>query len=579
MKSNYRKSILFLFSLLLIITACKKDNVIPDNINNPDTSSNPLYSGNSISTSIGGVVTDQSGNPVSNAQVSVGNKTGYTNQDGIFNIINVSVDEKRAYVKITKSGYFLGSRSFKPSPNYPNYVRIELISKTSAGTINNSSGGTITTNGGAQIIFQAGDVSLANGNSYAGTVTVYASYLDPIASNIGEIMPGDLTAVDASNSTVVLETYGMIVVELVGSNGEALNVAPGKTVQIKMPVAAQQSASAPTSIPLWYFNEAQGNWVEEGQATLQGGFYNGEVSHFSFWNCDAPFPIIDFHCRLVCNGVPLINTEVLIELPSGTSNSGFTNGNGEVNGGIPQNTMITLKVRDECDDIIYTQNILTGSNNIDLGNISICNSINQSVISGNIVDCNGNGISNGMLTIDIGGGNTTQIFTNQNGAFNTIINVCSATSIEVTAYNFNNNQQGATLSVQTGTVINLGNLNTCNQIDEHIYFTIGTNDYAIVETGQNEVSSNYAADSTQIFGNLNPDYISISLINPILGNGTCQVNSVNNTQIVWPSFIDVNITNLGTTQGSYIEGTISGTIQVVGGSLETISGSFRTKNE
>src|SRR5690606_8077263 len=151
-----------------------------------------------------------------------------------FKISNVTVDADRAYVKIKKSGYFLGSRSFKPTASTINYVRIELLQKTVAGTINNSTGGTVNIAGGASLIFEAGDISLENGGAYSGNITVQAVYLDPMDANLGRIMPGDLLALDNSNNPVALLTYGMIAVELVGSNGEKLNVAQGKTVEIKM---------------------------------------------------------------------------------------------------------------------------------------------------------------------------------------------------------------------------------------------------------------------------------------------------------------------------------------------------------
>ena len=571
---------ILIFCLCFLLVGCKKDDITPIDIpNNPDTSSNPLYSGNTVTTSIGGLVTNQSGVPVSNALVTVGNKTGFTNDDGIFNFTNVSVDENRAYVKINKSGYFLGSRSFKPNASYNNYVRIELISKSVTGTFDNSSGGTININGGAELTFQAGDLSLSNGTIYMGDVTVYATYLDPMAPNIGKIMPGDLIAVDNSNDAVALETYGMIVVELVGSSGEPLNVAQGKTVEIRMPVAAQQMASAPSLIPLWYFNEEQGNWVEEGQATLQGSNYIGQVSHFSFWNCDAPFPLIDFHCRIVCDGVPMSNTMVSLTTADGGQNYGVTDANGEVNGGIPMNTSLTLDVIDECESIVYTQSIPASSSNIDLGNISACNSGNQVAISGTVIDCEGEVVTNGLLRITFG---TTfiNIFTNQNGDFNTVLNTCSFATIDITTFDLDNATQSNVMTVQTDSPVNLGEIIACNQIEEFITYTIDGTSYSVLDLGQNEVMSSYHIDSTIIDGSNWPDYIRLKLSNPSIGSNSCQLRWVNGLNIEYPSIINLNYTELGTSSGTYMEGTFSGVFNEIGGSpSHTISGSFRTKNE
>jgi len=579
MTNKLKQFFTFLFCTMLILSACKKDDIQP--LEPPtDTSSNPLYAGNSITTTIGGIVLDYNGTPVSNALITVGDKTGYTNLAGTFNFTNVTVDKKRAYVKIQKVGYFLGSRSFKPSATYNNYVRIQLLTKTNEGNFNNSTGGTINVNGGAKLTFEAGDVSLEDGSAYSGTVTVYASYLDPTASNLGNIMPGDLSALNSSNQIVTLESFGMIAVELMGANGEKLNVANGQTVKIIMPVKAQQAGSAPSTIPLWYFDEAQGNWKEEGQATLQSGEYIGYVSHFSFWNYDYPFPSINFKARFVCSGVPLVNSTVKLTMPSGSSSIGITNGNGEVNGLIPQGVTLLMEVIDECGTVILSQNVPASSTDIDLGNVNTCSSGNQATISGTIVDCGGNPISNGMVRIPLVGNNVIYLYTDPSGSFNSVINICSLSTINVTVYDLDNSTQSATMPIPTGSTINLGTINTCNQIDEYIKYTIDGTQYDIIELGQDEVSSYYYPDTTGITGYHNPDNINLKIGNAVLGNNSCSIYGVNQYQIQFPATINMNITTLGTVPGAYIEGTFNGTFtEAGGGSIHTISGSFRSKNK
>ena len=49
---------------------------------------------------------------------------------------------------------------------------------------------------------------------------------------------------------------------------------------------------------VWGFLERMG--VEEGFATKTGSNYVGEVSHFSWWNCDVPINLVDF-CLTVVN--------------------------------------------------------------------------------------------------------------------------------------------------------------------------------------------------------------------------------------------------------------------------------------
>lgn len=580
MSNKLKHSLTLLFFLVIAISSCKKEEITPlDSINNTDTSLNPLYSNSSITTTIGGIITDYNGSPVSNALVTVGNKSGYTNLAGTFNITNVTVNEARAYIKVKKSGYFLGSRSFKPSSTHNNYVRIELITKSLTGTFNNNNGGTVNINGGAKLIFDAEDVSLEDGNAYTGTVKVYASYLDPTDSNLGNFMPGDLSGLNASNQAVILESFGMIVVELIGANEEKLNVANGKTVKIVLPLKAQQASNATSTIPLWYFDEAQGNWKEEGTAMLQSGEYIGFVSHFSYWNVDAPFPLIDFRCRLVCSGAPLVNCTVKLTMPSGTSRTETTDGNGEVNGSIPQGVALSMEVIDECGNVILTQNIPASSNDVDLGNLNACGTGNQAIISGTIVDCSGNPITNGMVRIPLVGGNVVYLFTNSSGYFNSVINTCSLTNINVIVFDLDNSAQSATMSIPTGSAINLGTINTCNPIDEYIKYTIDGNDFNILELGQDEIFSGYYVDTTFITGSNSPNSIHLKIPGAVVGNNSAIIYYINQYQIVNPAIINMNITTLGTVPGAYIEGTFNGTFTETGGSTHNISGSFRSKNK
>src|SRR6185312_12452020 len=89
-----------------------------------------------------------------------------------------------------------------------------------------------------------------------------------------------------SNKRVVITSYGMLAVELESLTGEKLQIAPGNTATLMIPVPPSVASSAPSTISLWYVNEQTGAWQEEGTAQKNGNFYVGEVKHFSFWNCD-----------------------------------------------------------------------------------------------------------------------------------------------------------------------------------------------------------------------------------------------------------------------------------------------------
>lgn len=84
----------------------------------------------------------------------------------------------------------------------------------------------------------------------------------------------------------------MVGAELFDDTKQALQIASGYTAQITFPIPGPLAATAPANIPLWYFDETNGMWKEQGNAQVQGGNYVGNVSHFSFWNCDYPATLV-----------------------------------------------------------------------------------------------------------------------------------------------------------------------------------------------------------------------------------------------------------------------------------------------
>lgn len=98
-------------------------------------------------------------------------------------------------------------------------------------------------------------------------------------------MPGLLTGLNDQNQLQALQSFGMALVELKDASGNPLQIAPGKTVTLKLPAPAD----GPATIPLWHFNETYGIWVKAGVATKTGDSYTAELTHFSTWNLDLEF--------------------------------------------------------------------------------------------------------------------------------------------------------------------------------------------------------------------------------------------------------------------------------------------------
>lgn len=153
----------------------------------------------------------------------------------------------------------------------------------------------------------------ADGTAYSGSVKAEITLIDP--SSDPNIMPGDFTTVDTATGVVAsIESFGAVNVTFESEAGEALDLADGQTATIRIPVA-EGATNPPSTIPLYYFDETLGRWIEEGQATLttSGGVavYEGTVSHFTTWNADRVFETVTIAgCVVDAAGNAVANTAI-----------------------------------------------------------------------------------------------------------------------------------------------------------------------------------------------------------------------------------------------------------------------------
>lgn len=296
MKTHLTKLILI---TLIFIGSCSKDD-------NNDSSS----VSNSITIDVMGQIKGENGQPLSNVSIIIGNKTTVTNLYGIYSINDVSVSKTRTVLRTSLAGYWDCSKGFIPSNTGINYCSLTMPLKNT-NNVNGTTGGTVSSNG-ANIIFPANAFVNLAGTPYTGNVIVAIKHLPTTDANFASLIPGgDLRALNSAGEEKVLISYGMVGVELFDNSGTEVLLAPGKKATIQLPIAASQQAAANATIPLWYFDVNTQLWKEEGVATRQGNNYVGEVSHFSWWNCDDPGVGVMVSGYVVdCKGAPFPNALV-----------------------------------------------------------------------------------------------------------------------------------------------------------------------------------------------------------------------------------------------------------------------------
>jgi hypothetical protein len=525
MKIQFLSLIVFL-SILLV--SCSKDE-------NTDTGSG---STTTVKTTFTGKVLDEAGNPLSGATVIAGSQTATTNIWGIFVLEDILVASSRPIVTVEKPGYWKYTGTFHPFTNGVSSTTVSLFSDATTHTLASATGGTITTSTGASVIFPADAFETTSGTSYSGTVQFTMHHLPVDADRFTTKVPGtDFKGKKTDDTFTNLITYGMLGVTMKDGSGNELKLKSGKKATINVPVATTQQSTAASTIPLWHFNETTAVWEEEGAATLNGTIYTGEVSHFSWWNCDQPGGAYVSGYVKDCNGFPVFGADVYL---NNIGWSTFTNMNGFYSGYCASN--IPLNVQAEYYDLFNNFYVTSGVSIPALAPGSSYTAPDLiftglgcgTRISGTTVDCNAQNLNCTVLLLK-----DKQLLNYSytiNGEFSFIVSDTSTSTFQIVAYK---GLYSNTYSVQAVPAVdnNIGILPVCNQTNINNNVTINFTSTGIgniplsLQVSTSQVVQN--GSNTEIimsyYDSVTTDMADFRIITPTYAPGTYNWNGTTTT--------------------------------------------------
>lgn len=537
-----------------------------------------------------GNVLDENGQPAIGVEIKAGDRGTMTDASGYFRIANASFDKTNHFVTAEKAGYFKAYRSFIATTGV-NQVIIKLVKKEFSGQINSISGGDATLPNGSKITLPANGIVNSSGGSYLGTFNVYASYIDPSARDISQTIPGSFIAVDKSNKRVALTSYGMLAVELESLTAEKLQIAPGNTATLTIPVPPSIASSAPSTISLWYVNELTGTWQEEGTAQKVGNLYIAEVKHFSFWNCDIGVSGVTlsmtFHSF---TGSPLAYTEVRLTDPDGYQSSGWTDSLGQVAGLVPANKNLLMEVQAyPCNETIYPKDLGSFNQNTDLGVMTL-NTQSIASIRGKLLNCSNNPVTDGYALIYCNN-IVSYVPVNSDGNFTTDIAICPGvvTNCSILPVDDKAKQQGVLTDINLAIPqTDAGNISACGtSIEQYINYTVDGKDYSLTNSPDSLLGSTdffMGLFHTTIIAVSNPDYIYVmSSHDNSAGTYPLErfgVQNFRDSSIVLLQPSTITFTHFPQTPGEFYEGSLSAKFTdqwVTGPAVHNVRGSFRIR--
>jgi hypothetical protein len=584
------KSFLASLFISIFIISCQKE-VKTDNPGTGGGGTGTVVNSTPVQGNVTGKVIDDNNNAVAGATVKAGSNTTTTDSRGLFRFNNIQLDKYSAVITVEKAGFFKGYRVFSASANNTNFVKLKLVPKTLIGSIDAASGGSVILPDNSKITLPASGVVIkSNSQSYTGSVKVYAAAIDPTSADISQIVPGSFQGTDANNYRVILKSFGMLAVELEGNSGEQLQVAPGKTAKLRFTIPASLQSTAPGTILLWSVDETTGLWKQEGSAIKGTDYYEGDVSHFSFWNCDVSSQTVFLEMTIVTVEGPLSHVQVKLTRPNGGSSYGFTDSSGHVGGQVPKNEALTLEVLNTCNQAIYTQNVGPFGTNTNLGTITVTLSpVNTLQITGSAVNCSNQPVTSGDVFVYFEGQPYRRPI--NNGNFSLTITRCSnsTAAVEIVAVDNVANQQSSsawTGSASTGT-INTGPVSACGTSTvSFINYSVDGSNYSLNSATPGDSISTYSAsgtnqNTTAVFGfRVSQPNMKISFYTQGAAVGTfplqhLSVNQYDSVSIVTP--FNINITTYGA-PGQFVEGNFTGQIrESLNNNLHTVSATFRVR--
>ena len=381
------KLLILTFGIAVIFNSCNRDDDYT-----LIEATDPMEPEILIEGELAGLLLDNDNNPIQDAVIELNETDVITDVNGYFSLGKLFLSKGGSLLKIKKDGFFDGYKFAYVQPGEKTFMKIHMIPSEIIAEFNSAEATQVAVNGDASVSFPADAISLDDGSPYDGIVKVRAHWYDPSDGGIASNMPGDLRGINELKELIQLGTYGMMAVILEGERGEELQLRENQKATLSFPQPS--NFNTPESIPLWHLDEETGYWIEEGDALKDGNMLIAEVSHFSFWNCDAPYEVVSLTGKLVTtSGDPLAGQLVTISTANNVlSGTGTTNESGIFEGKVPAGEDLTLTIY-ECGETITTHELGVINNPTDVGSIEV-DSPMLITVTGTIVGCSSEPISN-----------------------------------------------------------------------------------------------------------------------------------------------------------------------------------------
>lgn len=271
-------------------------------------------------------MTSTAGSAIEGVHVIAGDKTTKTDAEGKYSL-ELPVGEET--ISFLENEHASVRRVVVVAAGGNNVVNVKLKARAAAADVDGAAGGTVSDPSGASLLFPAAALVDKDGATFTGLARVRMTYFNPANQDDVLASPVPLDKARMNGDSVLLETFGMVEVELEDETGNTLEVAEGSLVDVTFPVP-EGLTEPPATIPLWHGIFDQ--WFHEGDATLdvENNVYRAQVAKFSTWNIDQPLSAACIKGKTVDDeGSPVAGAYIFAE---GLDYTGFSSASSDANG-------------------------------------------------------------------------------------------------------------------------------------------------------------------------------------------------------------------------------------------------------
>lgn len=213
-----------------------------------------------LSAVFSGTVVDANNRPIANARVTVNGITRLTSSTGAYSL-SVTEAQTGYVLDIRKDGYGPVNKLQMSGQLSQVHVLRKAYTLQISPTVN-----TVVQDpaSGIRVDVLANTLRTATGALPSGGVSF------SIVPHGPDTMPGDFTALNAAGQTVALETVGAVTLSAVDGLGNTLALAPGASMNVRLPVPAALGGTMPACVlngscrtVMWRFNPSTGLWIEQ----------------------------------------------------------------------------------------------------------------------------------------------------------------------------------------------------------------------------------------------------------------------------------------------------------------------------